>query len=89
MDYWPGMAYVFALARFSTSPLYVLDEIDAALDEHNQVRIILHHTDRSGVELTLDFSAGRSRACSRVLQPQPSDLYLPPRGIPRTSFSTD
>lgn len=33
------MAFVFALARYSASPLYILDEIDAALDEPNQVRI--------------------------------------------------
>jgi chromosome segregation ATPase len=32
-----SMSYVFALACFSASPLYMLDEIDAALDEHNQV----------------------------------------------------
>ncbi|EQC31577.1 hypothetical protein, variant [Saprolegnia diclina VS20] len=32
-----GLAYVFALAHYSASPLYILDEIDAALDEHNQL----------------------------------------------------
>ncbi|OQR99151.1 hypothetical protein ACHHYP_07261 [Achlya hypogyna] len=31
-----GLAFVFALAQYSASPVYVLDEIDAALDEPNQ-----------------------------------------------------
>ena len=31
-----ALAFVLALAEYSSSPLYLLDEIDAALDEGNQ-----------------------------------------------------
>ena len=34
-----GLAFVFATALYKASPLYMLDEIDAALDETNQQAI--------------------------------------------------
>ncbi|TMW68166.1 hypothetical protein Poli38472_007838 [Pythium oligandrum] len=60
-----GMAYVFALARYSASPLYILDEIDAALDEHNQrlvVELVLEYFSHSQVICISHHEAFHARA---------------------------
>ena len=36
-----GLAFVLAIAKYQPSPVYILDEVDAALDEGNQARVAL------------------------------------------------
>ena len=58
------MSYVFALACYNASPLYVLDENDAALDEHNQVSCDhMHYVSYSSVVCELVNAVGRVLAC--------------------------
>jgi chromosome segregation protein len=35
-----ALAFIFALQRFKPAPFYVLDEVDAALDQHNSMRFV-------------------------------------------------
>ncbi|HIJ99091.1 TPA: AAA family ATPase [archaeon] len=35
-----ALAFLFALQRFKPAPLYILDEVDAALDQHNSLRFV-------------------------------------------------
>ena len=35
-----ALAFLFSLQRYRPAPIYILDEVDAALDQHNSMRFV-------------------------------------------------
>ena len=67
-----GLAFVLAIAEYQPSPLYLLDEVDAALDECNQTKVVSLVAQVLGLKnkcQTLaishhaDFQRGATRVC--------------------------
>lgn len=65
-----GLAFVLAIAKYQPSPVYILDEVDAALDEGNQARVaslvaqVLGHEQRCqtiAISHHADFQRGAAR----------------------------
>ena len=65
-----GLAFVLAIAKYQPSPVYILDEVDAALDEGNQAKVaqlvsqVLGHEQRCqtiAISHHADFQRGAAR----------------------------
>jgi chromosome segregation ATPase len=65
-----GLAFVLSIAKYQPSPVYILDEVDAALDEGNQARVaslvsqVLGHEQRCqtiAISHHADFQRGAAR----------------------------
>lgn len=74
-----GLAFVLSIAKYQPSPVYVLDEVDAALDEGNQARVaslvaqVLGHEQRCqtiAISHHADFQRGAARVVEICKKPE-------------------